>query len=47
MQNFESEKLANKICAKDAKNHAKLTKMPKIGQKRPKAFIKTCEKKKN
>ena len=35
-QNFESEKLAHKICAKNAQNHAKLAKMPKIAQKKAK-----------
>ena len=44
MQNFESEKLAHKICAKNAQNRANLAKMPKIAQKRPKTFNKTREK---
>ena len=33
-QNFDSEKLAHKICAKNAQNRAKLAKMPKIAQKK-------------
>ena len=37
-------KLAHKICAKNGENCAKLAKMPKIAQKRPKTFNKTCEK---
>ena len=47
IQNFESEKLAHKICAKNDQNFAKLAKMPKIAQKRPKTLNKTCEKNKN
>ena len=31
--NFESEKLARKICGKNAKNHAKFAKIPKNAQK--------------
>ena len=31
--NFESEKLAHKICAKNTQNFAKLSKKPKIAQK--------------
>ena len=47
MQNYESEKLAHKICAKNAQNRAKFAKIPKIAQKRPKTFNKTREKNKN
>ena len=47
MQNFESEKFAHKICAKNAQNHAKFAKMPKIAQKRPTTFNKEREKTKN
>ena len=32
-QNFESEKLAQKIFAKNAHNHANFAKMPKIAKK--------------
>ena len=39
-QNFETKKLAHKICAKNAQNHAK---MAKIAQKRPKTFNKMRE----
>ena len=42
-QNFESEKLAHKICTKNAQNRAKLAKMPKIAQE-GKPFNKTREK---
>ena len=35
-QNFESEKLAHEICAKNAQNRAKLAKMPKLAQKKAK-----------
>ena len=45
MQNFESEKFANKICAKNAQSCAKLEKRPKITQKRPTNFSKTRGKK--
>ena len=45
MQNSETEKLAHKIRAKNAQYRAKLAKMPKIAQKRPKTFNKTREKK--
>ena len=38
MQNFETEKLAHKICAKNAQNRAKFAKIAKIAQKRPKTF---------
>ena len=44
-QNFESEKIAHKICAKNTQNHAKLAKTPKISQKRQKTFNKTRAKK--
>ena len=40
MQNFQSGKLAHKICTKNAQNHAKFAKMPQIAQKRPKIFNK-------
>ena len=40
MQNFESEKFAHKICAKNAQNPAKLAIMSKIAQKRQKPLIK-------
>ena len=43
MQNFESEKLAHKICAKNAQNRAKLAKITKI-EKKAKNFYKTREK---
>ena len=42
-QSFETEKLAHKICAKNAQNHAKLATMAKIAQKRPKTFDKARE----
>ena len=40
---LQSEKLAHKICASNAKNRAKFAKTPKIAQKRPKIFNKTRE----
>ena len=41
MQNFESEKFAHKICAKNAKKCAKFAnKQPKIAQKRQKHLTK-------
>ena len=43
---LEYEKLAHKICAKNAQNRAKSAEMPKIAQKRPKNFNKTREKSK-
>ena len=43
-QNFEAEKLAHKICSKNAQNRAKLAKIPKIAQKSPKTCNTTCEK---
>ena len=33
-QNFESEKLAHKICATNAQNHTKSAKRPKIATKK-------------
>ena len=44
LQNSETEKLAHKICAKNAQKHAILAKMAKIAQKKPKTFNKTREK---
>ena len=44
MQNFESEKLVDKIFAKNAQNHAKFAKMPKISQKGQTPLKKTLEK---
>ena len=44
-QNFETKKLAHKICAKNAQNVTKLAKMAKSSQKRPKTFNKMREKK--
>ena len=46
-QNFESEKFANKICAKNAQNREKVAKMPKTAQKRQKPLIKRVTKNKN
>ena len=46
LQNFESEKLAHKICAKNAQNCAKFSKMPKIAKNKAKTFNKTHEEKK-
>ena len=46
-QNFETEKLKHKICAKNAQNCAKLAKRAKIAQKSPKTFKKRAKKKKN
>ena len=43
----ESEKLAHKICAKNAQHRTKLAKMAKIAQKRPTTFNKEREKTKN
>ena len=44
-QNFETEKLAHKRCAKNAQNRAKLVKkMAKIAQKRPNTLNKAREK---
>ena len=34
MPNFNTTKLAHKICAKNAQNHVKFAKMAKIAQKR-------------
>ena len=47
MQNFKSEQLAHKICAKNAQNRAKLAKMPKIAQKKANTLNKTREITKN
>ena len=41
---LESGKLAHKICAKNAQNHAKFAKMPKKAQKRQKNFNEMREK---
>ena len=44
-QNFEFEKFAHKICEKNAQNHAKVAKMPKIAQKGQKTLTKLLKKK--
>ena len=46
-QNFDCEKLAHKICAKNAKNCAKLAHKKKIAQKRQKHLRKSVKKTKN
>ena len=47
MKNFDSEKLAHKICTKIARNFSKLAKMPKIAQKRQIKMNEKREKTKN
>ena len=42
MQNFEAEKLAHKICAKKAKNHAKISKIVKISTQKMQKPYKKC-----
>ena len=42
-QNFESEKLAHKICAKNAKNCAKFANITKYGQKKAKTIKKLLD----